>query len=133
MNCWRAELRSLRQKKESVPDFPIRSPERSVSRKSSQSAAGSLSIERSSTLSRGNAGQLRRLIIEDGDLLIRPRGDHASGQIVQERLIINLGILHFREELSVLQRDRQLSTQHLQRALFGTPVDSSGAPRSQAA
>jgi len=68
-------------------------------------------------------GDLPRLLIEDRDALIFPGRNHAGRKILQKRLVINLRVLHFREQLRVIDCDRELAAQHLQRVLLHAAID----------
>jgi hypothetical protein len=70
-----------------------------------------------------DAGDLAGLIIKYSDMLVDAGGDHPRGQVLQQRLIIDLGILHFGKELRVINGHGQLTAQNLQGVLLHAAVD----------
>ena len=84
-------------------------------------------------LAGGQTGDLLHLVVEDGDHAVSIRRDHAGGEVLQERLVVDFCVLHFGKELRVLDRDRELPAKNAERALLDGAVDAARASRDPAA
>ena len=76
-------------------------------------------------------GDLFCFVIEDRDTAIGARGNHAGREVLEQNLVINLGVLDLSEELRVVDRDGELTAEDLERILLDAPINPPRKPRPQ--